>query len=102
MLEKLQAEGNAETRVEAAFRLGETYRAQGLHEDAAEAYMTAAYLGSQSKWGRRALLAAGQSFLALKDARSAAIVYRKLVAQPNAEPELTEEATKALQQLGQR
>ncbi len=102
VLEKLQTEGDEQTRVEAAFRLGETYRTQGLHEDAAEAYMTAAYLGPQSKWGRRALLAAGQSFVTLKDARSAAIVYRKLVAQPNVEPELTDEARKALQQLGQR
>jgi TolA-binding protein len=100
-LETVLDNGDAGARVEAAFRLGEGYRARGLHADAVEAYMTAAYLAPESPWGRRALLGAGQSFVALKDAKSAAIVYRKLLAHPGAEPELAAAAKKALQELGQ-
>ncbi|MBI4562619.1 MAG: tetratricopeptide repeat protein, partial [Candidatus Rokubacteria bacterium] len=90
-----------EARAEAGFRLGEAYQARGLHEEAAEAYMTSAYLAPQTSWGRRALLRAGQSFLALKEPSSAAIVYRKLLAQPGVEPELAREAKRALLELGQ-
>jgi TolA-binding protein len=100
--EKIQNEGDAEARVEAAYRLGEAYRVRERYEDAAEAYMTAAYLGRETLWGRRALIGAGQSFVALKDGKSAAIVYRKLLDLPNVEPELAQEATAALQRLGQR
>ena len=64
--------------------------------------MSAAYMDQASPWGEKALYAAGQSFGALKDPGSAAIVYRKLLARPGVEPELAEAAKKALQQLGQR
>ncbi len=86
--------------VEAAFALGEEFRARGAHEDAAEAYMSAAYLAPGSVWGRRALLGAGQSFTALKQTDSAVIVYRKLLAQPDVEPELAQQARQALAALG--
>jgi TolA-binding protein len=86
--------------VEAAFTLGEGFRARGAHEEATEAYMTAAYLAPDSVWGWRALLGAGQSFTALKHADSAAIVYRKLLAQPDVEPDLTRQARQALAALG--
>ncbi len=101
VLETVLDNGDAGARVEAAFRLGEGYRARGLHAEAVEAYMTAAYLASESPWGRRALLGAGQSFAGLKDSKSAVIVYRKLLAQPGVEPELAAEAKKALKELGQ-
>jgi TolA-binding protein len=86
---------------EAAYWLAEGLRARGNHDEAVEAYMTAAYLAPASSWGRRALVGAGQSFSALKQADSAAIVYRKLLAQSGVEPELAGEARKALQRLGQ-
>ncbi|MBI4610071.1 MAG: tetratricopeptide repeat protein [Candidatus Rokubacteria bacterium] len=101
VLEQVLGEGDAGFRGEAAFRLGEGYRARSLHAEAVEAYMTAAYLAPQTPWARRALLAAGQSFEALKESSSAVTVYRKLLAQPSVEPELAAEARKALQQLGQ-
>lgn len=99
--EKVLNEGEAGARVEAAFRLGEAYRADGLHQEAVEAYMTAAYLAPATRWSRRALLRAGESFATLKEANSAAIVYRKLLAQPGVEPELARDAKKALEGLGQ-
>jgi hypothetical protein len=43
---------------------------------------------------------AGQAFAALKQAESAAIVYRKLLANSRAEPELAEAAKKGLKALG--
>jgi len=99
--EQVVKEGPAEARPEAHFRIGEARRARGLHEEAVEAYMTAAYLAPRTSWGQRALFGAGQSFTALKDSNSAASVYRKLLAQPGVEPELAAEARKALRGLGQ-
>jgi TolA-binding protein len=86
--------------VEAAYRLGEGLRQDGQNEDAVEAYMTAAYLGPDSVWARRALLGAGRSFVALKQPESAAIVYKKLLAASGVEPELAAEARDGLKQLG--
>ena len=54
--------------------LGEGLRDAGQHEDAIEAFMTAAYVAPDSPWARRALLAAGRSFSAVKQNDSAAIV----------------------------
>jgi TolA-binding protein len=85
---------------EAAYRLGEGLRGAGQNEDAVEAYMTAAYLGPESIWGRRALLGAGQSFAALKQPESAAIVYKKLLAASGVEPELATQARNGLKALG--
>ena len=86
--------------IEAAYRLGEGLRAAGQNEDAVEAYMTAAYLGPDSIWARRALLGAGQSFTALKQPDSAAIVYKKLLASSGVEPDLADEARNGLKALG--
>lgn len=99
--EQVLNEGEAGSLGEAAFRLGEGYRARGLHDKAVEAYMTAAYVAPETPWARRALLGAGQSLATLKEPHSAAIVYRKLLAQPGVEPELAREARQALQRLGQ-
>jgi len=87
---------------EAAYRLGEGLRAAGQNEDAVEAYMTAAYLAPDSSWARRALLGAGQSFDALQQASSAAIVYKKLLAASSVEPELAAAARSRLKDLGVR
>ena len=85
---------------EAAFRLGEGYRAAGKTQDAVDMYLTAAYLGPESSWSRRALVAAGQGFAALKQKDSAVIVYRKVLAMPGVEPELADSARKGLRALG--
>ena len=62
--------------------------------------MTAAYLAGSTPWARRALLGAGQSFAALRQRDAAEIVYRKLAATPNVEPELAEAARRELKALG--
>jgi TolA-binding protein len=85
---------------EASYRLGEGYRAAAQHAEAVQAYMTAAYLAPDSPWGRKALLGAGQSLAALRQRDSAAIVYRKLVAARDAEPDLVESARAGLTALG--
>ncbi len=100
-LERALASPDEAAAVEAAFTLGEGFRARGAQEDAVEAYLTAAYLAPASAWGRRALLGAGQSFAAVKQTEPAVIVLRKLLAQPDVEPELAQQAKRALQQLGQ-
>ena len=85
---------------EAAYRLGEGLRAAGQNEDAVEAYMTAAYIAPDSSWGRRALLAAGQSFAELRQTEAAVIVYKKLLAASDVEPELAATARSRLKALG--
>ncbi len=98
--ERAVAGSDVPSAVEAAFELGEGLRSRGAHEDATEAYLTAAYLAPDSIWARRALLGAGQSLAALKQTDSAVIVYRKLLAQPGVEPELAQQARQALTALG--
>ena len=99
VLERALAGPDEATAVEAAFTLGEGFRARGAQEDAVEAYLTAAYLAPASAWGRRALLGAGQSFAALKQTESAVIVLRKLLAQPDLPSDLQAEARSALGRL---
>ena len=69
-------------------------------QDAADMYMTAAYLTSDSPWARRALVGAGQAFAALKQNDAAVIVYRKLLATNGVEPDLAEAARRGLRALG--
>jgi tetratricopeptide (TPR) repeat protein len=85
---------------EAAYRLAEGYRASGNTREAADFYITAAYLSADSPWARRGLLGAGQAFATLKQKDSAVIVYRKLLAMSGVEPDLTAAAQKGLQALG--
>ena len=100
LLKRVLNQDDPRLTLEAAYRLGEGLRAAGENEDAVEAYMTAAYLGPDSIWARRALLGAGQSFTALKQPESAAIVYKKLLAASGVEPELAAQARNGLKQLG--
>jgi TolA-binding protein len=100
MLKLAIDQGDPVVVTEAAYRLGEGLRAAGQNEDAVEAYMTAAYVAPDSVWARRGLLGAGQSFSALKQPESAAIVYKKLLAASGVEPELAAEAKKNLMALG--
>jgi TolA-binding protein len=92
------AEGSVAS--EAAYRLGEGYRATGKTQDAADMYLTAAYLGNDSPWNRRALVAAGNAFAALKQKDAALIVYRKVLAMSGVEPDVAEAARKGLRALG--
>jgi TolA-binding protein len=100
LLERAMATGEAPVVSEAAFRLGEGYRAAGRHQPAVEAYMTAVYVAPDLPMARRALLGAGQSFAALKQPDSAVIVYKKLLAGKTVEPELADAAKKRLKALG--
>jgi len=100
LLERALGAGDTAVAVEAAYRLGEGLRAAGRHQQAVESYMTAAYLAPDTPLARRALLGAGQSFTALKQAGSAAIVYKKLLAAKTVEPELADAAKTALRSLG--
>ena len=64
--------------------------------------MTAAYVAPESAAGRRALLGAGQSFDALKQPDSAAVVYRKLLAQPDLPQDLAAAARQGLAATGRQ
>jgi tetratricopeptide (TPR) repeat protein len=99
-LEQALDVGDGAQASEAAYRLGEGFRATGQTQEAADMYMTAAYLTGDSPWARRALVGAGQAFTALKQNDAAVIVYRKLLAMNGVEPELADAARKALRALG--
>jgi TolA-binding protein len=100
LLERAMATGDAAVVCEASYRIGEGLRAAGRHQQAIDAYMTAAYVAPDTPLARRALLGAGQSYTALKQSDSAVIVYKKLLAGKAVEPELTEAAKKGLRALG--
>jgi len=88
------------TVAEAAYGLGEAWQGDGDQLAAAEYFMTAAYVAPESSAGRKALLGAATSFLALKQPDSAAIVYRKLLDQPNVPADLAAAARRGLKDLG--
>ena len=92
--------GDGALASEAAYRLGEGYRASGKTQDAVDMYMTAAYLTADSPWARRALVGAGQAFASVKQNDAAVIVYRKLLAMSGVEPELADAARRGLRALG--
>jgi TolA-binding protein len=100
LLEGALEAGEGVTAAAAAFTLGEGYKKNGKHEEAVEAYMTAAYMAPESSWGQRALLSAGESLQALKRPESAATVYQKLLSRPAVDPALAKSARQALEKLG--
>jgi tetratricopeptide (TPR) repeat protein len=79
VLQKAVESSKGEEAAEAAYRLGQSHRAEGQHAAAVEWYMTAAYLAERSRWGSQALLAAGSSLSALGENREALAAYLKLV-----------------------
>src|SRR5207249_1435642 len=81
---------------DAAYALGETYQGEGDFPAAAEYFMTAAYVAPESAAGRRALLGAAASLVAAKQPDSAAIVYKKLLDQPQVPADLAAAARKGL------
>jgi tetratricopeptide (TPR) repeat protein len=86
--------------VEASTAIGETYTGEGEHLAAAEYYMTAAYLAPDTPAGRRAMLEAAKSFIALKQPDAAAALYRKLLAQAGVPADVAEIARQGLRSLG--
>jgi hypothetical protein len=62
--------------------------------------MTAAYVGGDTVWGRRAVLGAANSLAALKQREPAVALYRKLLALGDLEPDLADVAQRGLQNLG--
>ncbi len=99
-LEQALDAGDGAVAAEAAYRLGEGFRATGKAQEAADMYMTAAYLTADSPWARRALVGAGQAFTALKQNDAAVIVYRKVLAINGVEADLAEAARRGLRALG--
>jgi tetratricopeptide (TPR) repeat protein len=98
-LEPLLVTGDAALVPDVAFSIAEMYRNEGRYVDAAEYYMTAAYLAPDSLSGRRGMLAAGQSLAAAKHLDAAAIVYRKLLAQSGVPADLADAARQGLQSI---
>lgn len=98
-LERLLKTAEPAVAGEAAVALGETYEGEGQHLAAVEYYMTAAYVAPDSPAGRRALLAAGKSFAALKQPDAAATVYKKLLDQPNVPADLAAAARQGLAEI---
>jgi len=93
---------DAATVADAAYGLGEAWQGEGELLAAAEYFMTAAYVAPESSAGRKALLGAAASLLAVKQPDAAAIVYRKLLDQPNVPADLADAARKGLRDLGGR
>jgi len=91
---------DAAAATEAAFYQGESYRAEGKPAEAVEYFMTAAYLAPDSTFGRRALLGAADSYVALKQPESAAIAYNKLLAQADLPSDIAQRAREGLAALG--
>ncbi len=87
---------------EAAQAIAQTFQGEGNYQSAAEFFMTAAYVAPDSPAGRRALLGAGQSFAALRQPDSAAIVFRKLLAQPDVPADLAAAARQGLAATGRQ
>jgi TolA-binding protein len=101
-LDELMKSGDPATVTEAAFLQGQAHDADGNPATAVRYYMTAAYVAPESPFGRRALLAAGASYIALKQPDNAAIAYNKLLAQANLPPDLAQRAREELAKLGAR
>jgi tetratricopeptide (TPR) repeat protein len=99
-LEPLMKTADTATAAEVARGIAQAYQGEGNPQAAAEFFMTSAYLAPESPAGRRALLGAGQSFVALRQPDSAAIVYRKLLAQSDLPPELATAARQGLASIG--
>jgi tetratricopeptide (TPR) repeat protein len=101
-LQALIVDRDATVVAEAAQAIGETYRGEGDALAAVEYFMTAAYTAPESPAGRKAMLAAAQTFAAAKQPDAAAIVYRKLLAQANLPTDIADAARQRLGQLGGR
>ena len=100
VLEPLLKASDATAVAQAAQALASSYQGEGNHQAATEFYMTAAYLAPESPAGRQAMLGAAKSFAALRQPDSAAIVYRKLLAQAGLPADVADAARQGLAALG--
>jgi tetratricopeptide (TPR) repeat protein len=96
VLERLVRSQDPAVAARGARGIGEAYEAEGDRQSAIEWEMTAAYAAPDSDEGRRALLSAARSYAALNQPDAAAIVYRKLLAQPNLPAALASAARQGL------
>jgi len=102
LLQSLILDRDTGVAAEAAQAIGETYRGEGDAPAAAEYFMTAAYAAPETPVGRKALLAAAQTFVTAKQPDAAAIVYRKLLAQANLPADIADAARRGLSTLAGR
>jgi tetratricopeptide (TPR) repeat protein len=79
VLQRVVELAQGEVAAEAAYRLAQTFSAEGQNATAVEWYMTAAYAAERSKWGRLAWLGAGRSLTMLKETKEALAAYWKLI-----------------------
>jgi TolA-binding protein len=99
LLQSLIVDRDPAVAAEAAQAIGETYRGEGDAQTAAEYFMSAAYTAPDTPVARKALLAAAQTLASAKQPDAAAIVYRKLLAQPNLPSDIADTARQALSSL---
>jgi TolA-binding protein len=102
LLHPLIRERESAIVAEAAQAIGETYRGEGDALSAAEYFMTAAYVAPDTPVARKAMLAAAQSLAAARQPDAAAALYRKLLAQSNLPPDITESARQGLSSVTNR
>jgi len=84
---------------QAALGIGATFAGSGDQLQAAEYYLSAAYLAPDTPAGRRALIEAGRALAALKQPDAAATLYRKLIAQSGVPADLADAARQGLADL---
>ena len=100
LLQRLVKNSDTAVVAEASDLLAESYARDGDHLAAVEYYMTAAYLDPASALGRRGLLGAAQSFVALNQRDAAATVYKKVLAQPDVPADVAAAARQGMAALG--
>lgn len=85
-----------ELAAEAAYGIGELLRGAGQNTEAVDMYLTAASLAPKSAPGWRGLVGAIRSLVAIRDWKSAAAIYQRLVDAHGNVPEILAEARNAL------
>ncbi|HEX8914507.1 MAG TPA: tetratricopeptide repeat protein [Humisphaera sp.] len=76
---KVTATHNGETAARAQYQVGQTYAAEGNHEEAAKAFLAVEDVYAYPAWSAKALSAAGRSFEALKQPEQAKKAYETVV-----------------------
>jgi len=80
VLQRVVEVAQGEVYAEAAYRLAQTFSAEGQHATAVEWYMSAAYTAERSRWGQLAWLGAGRSLTTLNETGEALAAYWKVIA----------------------
>jgi tetratricopeptide (TPR) repeat protein len=102
LLQPMLTDRDPAVAAEAAQAIGETFRGEGDTLSAAEYFMSAAYAAPDTPVGRKAMLAAAQTYAAARQPEAAAIVYKKLLAQSNVPNDVAEAARQGLAALPAR